>query len=161
MYIKHVENTLFAATDPYVLNQTLLGNPLSMDDGWFGRLFPWYDMTHNFDTVRMFRIGVDRFRINAKLTDIGNALLGLGTNLEYALAMPVEASLGAYFVDGYTFGIRPWFDDPTDWAILSAESVSPVIMKGSRTFKQTGVPAMSDYSISMSISYECMDRHDR
>jgi hypothetical protein len=159
--IKHVENTLFAATDPYVLNQTLLGNPLSMDDGWFGRLFPWYDMTHNFDTVRMFRIGVDRFRINAKLTDIGNALLGLGTNLEYALAMPVEASLGAYFVDGYTFGIRPWFDDPTDWANLSAESVSPVIMKGSRTFKQTGVPEMSDYSVSMSISYECMDRHDR
>lgn len=150
-------------TDPYTLIQTTAGNTASSGEYcWFGKMIPHYDMQHYFDTVEMFRLGVDRFRINARLTDVPSTLMNLGGNYEYAMNMPVEAGLGAYYVTGNTFCIRPWFDDPTvESENLTYDGVSPVIMKGSRTFGGSEEPSFTDYHVYMGIEYECMDKHGR
>ena len=161
--IKHVSWAAQWLTDPYTLIQTTLGNTASEGEYcWFGKMIPHYDMQHHFDTVEMFRLGVDRFRINAKLTDIGSTLLNSGSDYEYAMNVPVEAGLGAYFVSGNQFCIRPWFDDPTaEPENLSYTGVSPVIMKGSRSFGGSEHPTFTDYHVYMGIEYECMDRHEQ
>ena len=160
--IHHVSWAAQWLTDPYTLIQTTLGNTASSGEYcWFGKMIPHYDMQHHFDTVEMFRLGVDRFRINAKLTDIGSTLLNSGSDYEYAMNVPVEAGLGGYFVSGNTFCIRPWFDDPTaEPENLSYTGVSPVIMKGSRSFGGSEYPSFTDYHVYMGIEYECMDKHE-
>ena len=161
--IHHVSWAAQWLTDPYTLIQTTLGNTASSGEYcWFGKMIPHYDMQHHFDTVEMFRLGIDRFRINAKLTDIGSTLLNSGSDYEYSMNVPVEAGLGGYFVSGNTFCIRPWFDDPTaEQENLSYTGVSPVIMKGSRSFGGSESPTFTDYHVYMGIEYECMDRHEQ
>lgn len=161
--IHHVSWASQWLTEPYTLIQTTLGNTASSGEYcWFGKMIPHYDMQHHFDTVEMFRLGVDRFRINARLTDVGSTLMNSGSDYEYSMNVPVEAGLGAYFVSGNTFCIRPWFDDPTaESENLSYNGVSPVIMKGSRSFGGNESPSFTDYHVYLGIEYECMDKHGR
>lgn len=148
-------------TQPYHLTQMVLGGS---DDDRNGRpsgyIFPWYS-SPNFDTIRMFRIGVDRFQVKAKLVAWPALLENEGTTGEYQYNRYHDALLGAYFIDGYTWGIMPFWDDPTVTPPSQlVSSVNPRFFKGSLSFSFNNMPSFTDYHVSMEIQYECLDRHD-
>jgi len=158
--IHHVTYGYNYATDPYTLFQTTLGSTASSGAFcWFGQLYPCYDLTSYFDKVKMFRVGIDRFRINARMTTVPSVLMNSGSSYEYAMSVPTEANLGAYWENGSTFAIRPWYDDPTA-ENLAWTGASPCILKGSRTFggQEHPAPSFVDYHVNLEITFECMDK---
>lgn len=156
--IKHVQNIYTDSNDPYILQQNVLGSLTSSNEfNFLGSIMVYYE-AGNFDTVKFFRIGTDRFRINAKMTSFPALMMRTGTNYEYACNTPCEAQLGAYFIDGFMWGVRPWFDDPSNPS-LTFDEAEPYIFKGSRSFGQNDHPTFVDYNVPMSIQYENMDKH--
>ena len=141
---------------PYVLRQSIIGLVPDEDYNFLGHIEINY-RTGNFDTVKFFRIGTDRFRINARITSYPSIMVDIGSSWEYAHNVPCEAQLGAYFIDGFTWGVRPWWDDPSDPQGPFGEA-TPYLFKGSRTFGQD-YPTFVDYNVPMSIQYENMDKH--
>lgn len=160
--IHHVKWGYTYATDPYTLYQTTIGSTASSGAFcWFGQLWPHYDLSSYFEKVKMFRVGIDRFRINARLTLIPSVLMNSGNSYEYAMSVPTEANLGAYWVQGSEFAIRPWYDDPAA-ASLAWTGASPCLLKGSRTFggQEDPEPSFVDYHVNLEITFECMDKHE-
>lgn len=158
--IHHVKWGYTYATDPYTLYQTTIGSTASSGAFcWFGQLWPHYDLSSYFEKVKMFRVGIDRFRINARLTLIPSVLMNSGNSYEYAMSVPTEANLGAYWENGSTFAIRPWYDDPTA-ENLNWTGASPCLLKGSRTFggSEDPEPSFVDYHVNLEITFECMDK---
>lgn len=156
-----ITGSLQPTTDPYVLTQMVLGGSDSDTNGRpSGYILPWYSVP-NFDTIKMFRIGVDRFQVKAKLVAWPPLLENEGTTGEYQYNRYHDALLGAYYIDGYTWGIMPFWDDPTVTppTQLSSTAANPRFFKGSLSFSLNNMPSFSDYHVSMSIQYECMDKH--
>lgn len=153
------QGSLQPPTSPYVLTQQVLGGADSDTNGTpNGYIFPWYYQPL-FDQVKMFRIGTDRFQINAKFTTWPEMLELAGTSDEYKWNRYHDAQLGAYFIDGYTFGIMPYWADPSNPSLTSM-SINPNFFKGSLSFSFNNMPSFTDYHMSMAISYECMDKHE-
>lgn len=161
--IKHsaMIGSLQPTTDPYVLTQMVLGGSDSDTNGRpSGYILPWYS-SPNFDTIRMFRIGVDRFQVKAKLVVWPALLENEGTTGEYQYNRYHDALLGAYYIDGFTWGIMPFWDDPTVTPPTQlASAANPRFFKGSLSFSFNNMPSFTDYHVSMAIQYECLDRHD-
>lgn len=158
--IHHVTWGYNYATDPYTLFQTTVGSTAASGAFcWFGQLWPHYDLSSYFEKVKMFRVGIDRFRINARITSIPSVLMNSGNSYEYAMSVPTEANLGAYWENGSTFAIRPWYDDPTA-ETLKWTGASPCLLKGSRTFggQEDPAPSFVDYHVNLVITFECMDK---
>jgi len=152
--------TLSPSTEPYELSQQVLGGSDDDENGTpSGYIFPWYYQPL-FDQVQMFRIGIDRFQINAKLTTWPEQLELAGTHDEYKYNKYHDAQLGAYFIDGYTFGIMPYWPDPEHPTMTTAMPNTPNFFKGSLSFSFNNMPSFTDYHMHMAISYECMDKHD-
>lgn len=148
-------------TDPYNLTQMVLGGSDSDTNGRpSGYILPWYSQPL-FDTIKMFRIGVDRFLVKAKLTAWPTLLENEGSHGEYQYNRYHDAQLGAYYIDGYTWGIMPFWDDPSVTPPTSlATAANPRFFKGSLSFSFNNMPGnFTDYHVSMAIQYECLDKH--
>lgn len=148
-------------TEPYYLTQMVLGGPDSDTNGRpSGYILPWYSQPL-FDTIKMFRIGVDRFQVKAKLVAWPALLENEGTTGEYQYNRYHDALLGAYYIDGYQWGIMPFWDDPTATPPTQLTSaVNPRFFKGSLSFSFNNMPSFTDYHVSMEIQYECLDKHE-
>jgi len=149
-------------TVPYYLTQMVLGGSDSDTNGRpSGYILPWYSQPL-FDTIRMFRIGMDRFQIKAKLLAWPQLLENEGTTGEYQYNRYHDALLGAYYIDGFTWGIMPFWDDPTVTPPTQLSTpANPRFFKGSLSFSFNNMPDnFSDYHVSMEIQYECLDKHE-
>jgi len=145
-------------TEPYHLTQMVLGGTDSDTNGRpSGYTFPWYSQPL-FDTIRMFRIGTDRFQVRAKLVAWPQLLEDDGSTGEYQYNRYHDALLGAYYVDGFTWGVMPLWDDLS--ATPLATSKNPRFFKGSLSFSLNNLPSFTDYHVSMGIQYECLDKHE-
>jgi hypothetical protein len=145
-------------TEPYHLTQMVLGGTDSDTNGRpSGYMFPWYSQPL-FDTIRMFRIGTDRFQVRAKLVAWPQLLEDEGSTGEYQYNRYHDALLGAYYVDGFTWGVMPFWDDLS--ATPLATSKNPRFFKGSLSFSLNNLPSFTDYHVSMGIQYECLDKHE-
>lgn len=156
-----ITGSLQPPTDPYVLTQMVLGGSDSDTNGRpSGYTLPWY-AEPKFDTIKMFRIGVDRFQVKATLTAWPQLLENEGTTGEYQYNRYHDALLGAYYVNGFTWGIMPFWDDPTVTPPTQlATAVNPRFFKGSLSFSFNNMPSFTDYHVAMAIRYECLDKHD-
>ena len=150
-------------TEPYRLTQNVLGGSDSDTNGRpNGYIMPWYSQPL-FDTIRMFRIGTDRFLVRAQLTVWPSTLEAPGSTNEYQHSRYHDAQLGAYYIDGYTWGIMPFWDDPTVTppTDLRNTQTDACFFRGSLSFSLNNMPSFNDYTFNMGIRYECLDRHDR
>lgn len=156
-----ITGSLQPPTEPYVLTQMVLGGSDSDTNGRpSGYILPWYS-SPNFDTIKMFRIGVDRFQVKARLTAWPQLLENEGTTGEYQYNRYHDALLGAYFKDGFTWGVMPFWDDPSVTPPTQLTSAAnPRFFKGSLSFSFNNMPTFNDYHMSMAIQYECLDKHD-
>lgn len=146
-------------TEPYHLTQMVLGGSDSDTNGRpSGYIMPWYSVP-TFDTIRMFRIGTDRFQVRAKLVSWPPLLENEGYTSEYQYNRYHDAFLGAYFIDGFTWGIMPFWDDPSATPLV-ASAANPRFFKGSLSFSFNNMPSFTDYHVSMGIQYECLDKHE-
>lgn len=150
-----------APTDPYVLTQFVIGGSDSDVNGTpGGYIWPWYT-TPTFDQIKMFRIGVDRFQVRAELTAWPRQLERPGSHDEYKYNRYHDATLAAVYIDGFTFGIMPWWDNPDDMTQpLGDFSANPDFFAGSLSFSFNNLPSFTDYHMAMAIRYECLDKHD-
>lgn len=145
-------------TEPYHLTQMVLGGSDSDTNGRpSGYMFPWYSQPL-FDTVRMFRIGTDRFQVRAKLVAWPQLLEDEGSTGEYQYNRYHDAFLGAYYVDGFTWGIMPLWDDLSTTPLTTSKN--PRFFKGSLSFSLNNLPSFTDYHVTMGIQYECLDKHE-
>lgn len=145
-------------TEPYHLTQMVLGGSDSDTNGRpSGYMLPWYSQPL-FDTIRMFRIGTDRFKVRAKLVSWPQLLESQGSTGEYQHNRYHDAFLGAYYIDGYTFGIMPFWDDPSATPLV--DSGNPRFFSGSLSFSFNNMPSFTDYHVTMGIQYECLDKHE-
>lgn len=150
-----------APTVPYVLSQMVFGGEDSDVNGRpSGYILPWYTDAL-FDSIKMFRIGVDRFLVNAKLTAWPTLLEDEGARGEYQYNRYHDAQLGAYYIDGFTWGIMPFWDDPSAPPSSLTTAANPRFFRGSLSFSLNNMPTFTDYQVSMAIQYECMDKHGR
>ena len=144
---------------PYVLTQMVLGGSDSDTNGSpNGYIWPRYNLPL-FDTVRMFRIGVDSFGVNAQLTVWPASMESAGSTDEYKWNRYHDAHLAAYWKSGYEFGIMPAWNNPSD--ISQGVEGNPNFFKGSLSYSFNDMPSFTDYQVSMAVRYECLDRHDR
>lgn len=144
-------------TEPYHLTQMVLGGSDGDTNGRpSGYTMPWYSQPL-FDTIRMFRIGTDRFKIRAKLVSWPQLLESQGSTGEYQHNRYHDAFLGAYYIDGYTFGVMPFWDDPSATPLV--DSSNPRFFSGSLSFSFNNMPSFTDYHVTMGIQYECLDKH--
>ena len=148
------------STTPHVLTQYVLGGS---DDDTHGTpegfIFPWYTQPL-FDQIKMFRIGTDRFAINAKLTAWDRQLARPGSSGEYKYNRYHDATLAAVYIDGFTWGVMPYWNDPADMSNpLENFSSNPDFFEGSLCFTFNNMPDFNDYNLYMSIQYECLDKH--
>lgn len=147
-------------TEKYVLMQMVLGGSDSDSNGTPAGYICVFHTDAWFDTVKFFRIGIDRFRVNAKLVTYPQLFVRPGSHDEYKYSRYQDAQLGAYFIDGYTFGIQPFWDDPSASTYDKASTVvCPFFFVGSLSFSLNNMPSFTDYHSHMEISYECMDKH--
>lgn len=145
-------------TEPYHLTQMVLGGSDSDTNGRpSGYMFPWYSQPL-FDTVRMFRIGTDRFQVRAKLVAWPQLLEDEGSTGEYQYNRYHDAFLGAYYVDGFTWGIMPLWDDMSATPLTTSKN--PRFFKGSLSFSLNNLPSFTDYHVTIGIQYECLDKHE-
>ena len=145
-------------TEAYHLTQMVLGGSDSDTNGRpSGYMLPWYSQPL-FDTIRMFRIGTDRFKVRAKLVSWPQLLESQGSTGEYQHNRYHDAFLGAYYVDGYTWGIMPFWDDPSATPLV--DSGNPRFFSGSLSFSFNNMPSFTDYHVTMGIQYECLDKHE-
>jgi hypothetical protein len=152
--------TLQPPTDPYVLTQMVLGGSDDDENGTpEGYIWPWYHQP-NFDRIQMFRIGVDRFQVNAKLTSWPRMLERPGTRNEYKWNRYHDATLAAVYIDGFTWGILPFYPDPENPEPFANFAANPEFFAGSLSFSFNNMPSFTDYHVSMEIQYECLDKHE-
>lgn len=149
------------STTPHVLTQYVLGGSDGDNHGTpEGFMFPWYTQPL-FDQIRMFRIGTDRFAVNAKLTSWDRQLSRPGSSGEYKYNRYHDATLAAIYINGFTWGVMPYWNDPADMSNpLENFSANPDFFEGSLCFSFNNMPAFTDYSLSMAIRYECLDKHE-
>lgn len=151
-------NTADIPTEPYHLTQMVLGGSDGDTNGRpSGYTMPWYSQPL-FDTIRMFRIGTDRFQVKAKLVAWPPMLENEGSTGEYQSNRYHDAFLGAYYIDGFTWGVMPFWDDPSATPLVA--SANPRFFKGSLSFSFNNMPSFTDYHVSMGIQYECLDKHE-
>ena len=151
-------NTADMPTEPYHLTQMVLGGSDSDTNGRpSGYIMPWYGQPL-FDTIRMFRIGTDRFQVRAKLVAWPQLLESHGSTGEYQHNRYHDAFLGAYYVDGFTWGLMPFWDDPSVTPLV--DSANPRFFTGSLSFSFNNMPSFTDYNVTMGIQYECLDKHE-
>jgi hypothetical protein len=81
-----------------------------------------------------------------------------GSTGEYQYNRYHDALLGAYYVDGFTWGVMPFWDDLS--ATPLATSKNPRFFKGSLSFSLNNLPSFTDYHVTMGIQYECLDKHE-
>ena len=147
-------------TDPYVLTQFVLGGSDDDENGTpEGYIWPWYHEP-NFDTIKMFRIGVDRFQVLAKFVAWPRTLERPGTRNEYKWNRYHDATLAAVWKSGFEWGILPFYPDPANPEPFANFAVNPNFFAGSLSFSFNNMPSFSDYSMPMTIQYECLDKHD-
>lgn len=147
-------------TEPYVLTQMVLGGSDDDENGTpEGYIWPWYHEP-NFDRIQMFRVGVDRFQVNAKLTSWPRMLERPGTRNEYKWNRYHDATLAAVYIDGFTWGILPFYPDPENPEPFANFAANPEFFAGSLSFSFNNMPSFTDYHMSMAISYECLDKHE-
>lgn len=143
-------------TTPYVLTQMVLGGTDADTNGTpNGYIWPRYSQPL-FDTVRMFRIGVDSFAVNAQFTVWPAGLESAGATDEYKWNRYHDAHLAAYWKSGYEFGIMPAWNDPADMS--QGVEGNPNFFKGSLSYSFNNLPSFSDYTFTMAIRYECLEK---
>ena len=114
-----------------------------------------------FDTIRIFRIGTDVVPVRCEVVSYPSTWTAEGSSGEYQYNRVCSAFLGAYFVDGYTFGLQPWWDDMSvAVGSRTCEGRSAQLARGSLAFSWNNMPTFSDYSMPMEFRYEVLDRHD-
>lgn len=148
--------------DPLTIAQDVLGGSDSDVNGRpSGKSYPWA-WANNFDTIEMFRIGVDPIPLRCEVLSYPVLWTAEGGSGEYQYNRVCDAYLGGYFVSGYTFGIQPYWDDMTV-AIGNRTFAdrSPLLARGSLSFSMNNMPTFSDYHLHLELRYECLDKHGR
>lgn len=104
-----------------------------------------------FDNVQFFRIGTDRFHVLAKLVGWDNGFVD-DPNVSYS-----DVNVGAYHIDGMTWGIKPFWTDPS----LSEDNLVSVFNNTFfRGVEQHGIEdTPADYTEEISIVYENLEKH--
>lgn len=161
--IKHlVSADLTIPQDPLTIAQDVRGGSDSDVNGRpSGKSYPWA-WANYFDTIEMFRIGVDPIPLRCEVLCYPVMWTAEGATGEYQYNRVCNAYLGGYFVSGFTFGIQPYWDDMT--AAIADRTFadrSPLLARGSLSFSFNNMPAFSDYHVHLELRYECLDKHGR
>lgn len=110
----------------------------------------WNSLTF-FDNVQFFRIGTDRFHVLAKLVGWD------GGFVDDPYVSYCDINVGAYHIDGMTWGVKPFWTDPS----LSEDNLVSVFntsfFRGVESHGIEDTPA--DYTEEISIVYENLDKH--
>lgn len=161
--IKHlVTADVTIPQSPLTIAQDVLGGSDSDTNGRpSGKSYPWA-WANNFDTIEMFRIGVDPIPLRCEVLSYPVLWTAEGSSGEYQYNRVCDAYLGGYFVSGFTFGIQPYWDDMS--AAIGNRTFadrSPLLARGSKSFSMNNMPTFSDYHMSLELRYECLDKHGR
>lgn len=110
----------------------------------------WNNATF-FDNVQFFRIGTDRFHVLAKLVGWD------GRFVDDPYVSYCDINVGAYHIDGMTWGIKPFWTDPS----LSEDDLESVFNTAFfRGVEQHGIEDdPPDYDREISIVYENLEKH--
>ena len=106
----------------------------------------------NFDTVQFFRIGTDRFPVLAKI--VGYSY----DSIDNEDAHTEQAYVGAYFIDGFSWGIRTLWDDPNVRKKDLSSSYAFDLFEGCNRHGPID-PLPDPYTQKLIMVYENMDKH--
>lgn len=112
----------------------------------------WNTITF-FDNVQFFRIGTDRFRVKMQIVGFG------ASALDDEHASNQDAMLGAYHIDGMTWGIKPYWTS-TDPSTPESDLVSQyqnVVFRGLKDHDLA--ETVTNYYFDAVIVYENMEKH--
>lgn len=116
-----------------------------------GNFIKMWNSLEFFDHVQFFRIGTDRFHVLAKLVGWDNNFVD-DPYVSYC-----DVNVGAYHIDGMTWGIKPFWTDPS----LSEDNLVSVYNNTFfRGVEQHGIEdTPDDYTEQISIVYENLEKH--
>ena len=160
--IKHIGlvDKTTAKPERVILQEVIGGSDDDRNGRPSGYSYP-YAYSNYFETIRMFRVGVDPIPVRCEVLSYPTIWVTEGSSGEYQHNRICEAYLGAYFISGYSWGIQPYWDDMT--APINSRSFanrSPMLARGSLSFSLNNMPSFSDYTYALELRYECLDRHD-
>ena len=116
--------------------------------GKFSGLIYIGNRTVPFDTVQLFRIGTDRAMVNVKLLAYSANFFNGNPDAVYN-----DCPAAAVHIDGNTWGIYPYFDDPSTPADTM---IYPPILFRYMNKLSFSDPTPSDYTESVRVVYEMM-----